>query len=112
MGRGQQEGGDREVGKREGEKKGHEEGGFHRWKKCLGGHMECLGGTRLRSFLTLFTSATPRTPASYLLGKGGYVFGSVDLSVCLFVCEQHYSKSYERIGMKFCGRVLSSTNKN
>ena len=48
----------------------------------------------------------------YLLGKGGYVFGSVGLSVCLFVCEQHYSKSYERIGMKFYGRVLSSTSKN
>ena len=52
----------------------------------------------------------------YLLGKGGYVFGSVGLSVCLsvclFVCEQHYSKSYERIGMKFYGRVLSSTRKN
>ena len=28
MGMGQQEGGDREVGKREGEKKGHEEGGI------------------------------------------------------------------------------------
>ena len=53
---------------------------------------------------------------NYLLGKGGYVFGSVGLSVCLsvclFVCEQHYSKSYERIGMKFYGRVLSSTSKN
>ena len=48
----------------------------------------------------------------YLLGKGGYVFGSVGLSVCLFVCGQHYSKSYERIGMKFYGRVLSSTSKN
>ena len=48
----------------------------------------------------------------YLLGKGGYVFGSVGLSVCLFVCEQHYSKSYERIGMKFYGQVLSSTSKN
>ena len=32
--------------------------------KCLGGHMECLGGTRLQSFLTLFTRATPGTPAS------------------------------------------------
>ena len=48
----------------------------------------------------------------YLLGKGGYVFDSVGLSVCLFVCEQHYSKSYERIGMKFYVRVLSSTSKN
>ena len=37
---------------------------------------------------------------------------SVCLSVCLFVCGQHYSKSYERIGMKFYGRVLSSTRKN
>ena len=26
--------------------------------------MECLGGTRLQSFLTLFTRATPGTPAS------------------------------------------------
>ena len=31
--------------------------------KCLGGHMECLGGIRLQSFLTLFTRATPGTPA-------------------------------------------------
>ena len=36
----------------------------------------------------------------------------ISLSVCLFVCGQHYSKSYERIGMKFYGRVLSSTRKN
>ena len=26
--------------------------------------MECLGGTRLQIFLTLFTHATPGTPAS------------------------------------------------
>ena len=32
--------------------------------KCLGGHMECLGGMKLQSFLTLFTRATPGTPAS------------------------------------------------
>ena len=37
---------------------------------------------------------------------------SVCLFVCLFVCGQHYSKSYERIGMKFYGRVQSSTSKN
>ena len=52
----------------------------------------------------------------YLLGKGGYVFGSgglfVCLSVCLYVCGQHYSKSYERIGMKCYGEVLGSTMKN
>ena len=53
--------------------------------KCLGGHMECLGGMRVQSFLTSFTRATPGTPASYLLGKGSYVFGGVGLSVCLFV---------------------------
>ena len=44
----------------------------------------------------------------YLLGKGGYVFGSVGLSVC----GQHYSKSHERIGMKLYGGVLGSTMKN
>ena len=33
----------------------------------------------------------------YLLGKGGYVFGSVGL----FVCKEHYSKSYERMVIKF-----------
>ena len=27
-----------------------------------------------------------RPEVNYLLGKGGYVFGSVGLSVCLFVC--------------------------
>ena len=45
---------------------------------------------------------------NYLLGKGGYVFGSVGL----FVCGQHYSNSYEWIGMKFYGEVLGSTVKN
>ena len=35
--------------------------------KCLGGHMECLGGMGLQSFLTLFTRATPGTPASFFL---------------------------------------------
>ena len=43
------------------------------------------------------------------LEKGGYVFGSVGLYVCLSVCEQHYSKSYEGIGMKFYGEVLGGT---
>ena len=41
-----------------------------------------------------------------------FLVALVCLSVCLFVCEQHYSKSYERIGMKFYGWVLSSTSKN
>ena len=31
--------------------------------------------------------------------------------VCLFVCGQHYSKSCERIGMKFYGGVLGSAMK-
>ena len=31
--------------------------------------------------------------------------------VCLFVCRQHYSKSYDRIGLKFYGGVLGSTMK-
>ena len=45
-----------------------------------------------------------------------YVFGSVGLfvclSVCLSVCGQHYSKSYERIGLKFYGGVMGSTMRN
>ena len=41
-------------------------------------------------------------------GKGGYVFGSVGLSVC----GQHYSKSYKWIGMKFYGVILGSIIKN
>ena len=41
-----------------------------------------------------------------------FLVALVSLSVCLFVCGQHYLKSYERIGMKFYGRVLSSTRKN
>ena len=41
-----------------------------------------------------------------------FLVALVSLSVCLFVCGQHYSKSYERIGMKFYGGVLSSTRKN
>ena len=52
----------------------------------------------------------------YILGKGGYVFGSVGLFVCLSVCQsvcgQHYSKGYEQIGMKCYGGVLGSTIKN
>ena len=36
----------------------------------------------------------------------------VCLFVCLSVCGQHYSQSYERIGMKFYGGVLGSTMKN
>ena len=40
-----------------------------------------------------------------------FLVALVSLSVCLFVCG-HYSKSYERIVMKFYGRVLSSTRKN
>ena len=37
------------------------------------------------------------------LEKGFYVFGSVGLSVCLFVSEQHYSRSCAWIVMKFYG---------
>ena len=36
------------------------------------------------------SSPAPRsdhaTATNYLIGKGGYVFGGVGLSVCLFVC--------------------------
>ena len=42
-----------------------------------------------------------------------FLVALVSLSVCLFVCLwTTLLKSYERIGMKFYGRVLSSTRKN
>ena len=41
-----------------------------------------------------------------------FLVALVCLFVCLSVCGQHYSKSYERIGMKFYGGVLGSTMKN
>ena len=44
------------------------------------------------------------------------LFGTISLSVCLFiclfVCGQHYSNSYDWIGMKFYGGVLGGTMKN
>ena len=55
---------------------------------------------------------TVKSASSYLLGKGGYVIGSIGLSVCLSFCGQHYSKSYERIGMKFYGGVMGRTMEN
>ena len=41
-----------------------------------------------------------------------FLVALVCLSVCLFVCGQHYSKRYERIGVQFYGGVLGSTMKN
>ena len=46
----------------------------------------------------------------FLICKGGYVFGSVGLSVCLRTTL--LKKSYERIGVKFNGGALGSTMKN
>ena len=37
-------------------------------------------------FKTWFNNSKSLLKYHYLLGKGGYVFGSVGLSVCLFVC--------------------------
>ena len=53
--------------------------------------------------LLLYLSFTEQNYFITSLAKGGYVFGSVGLSVCLLVCGQHYSKTNERIGMKFNG---------
>ena len=53
-----------------------------------------------------------RTFITSLAKEVMFLVALVSLSVCLFVCGQHYSKSYERIGMKCYGRVLSSTRKN
>ena len=66
-----------------------------------------LTGHRLK-----FCSPDGYNPCTYLLDKGGYAFGSIGLFVCLFVCGQHYSKSYEWIGMKFYAGVLGSAMKN
>ena len=47
------------------------------------------------------------------LAKGGYfLVVLVCLSVRLFVCGQHYLKSYEWIGMQFYGGVLGNTMEN
>ena len=45
------------------------------------------------------------------LRQGGYVFAWVCLSICLFVCEQHNSKTYERILIKFSGYVQNGKRK-
>ena len=41
-----------------------------------------------------------------------FLVALVCLFVCLSVCGQYYSKSYERIGVKFYGGVLGGTMKN
>ena len=41
------------------------------------------------------------TATYYLLAKGGYVLGSVGLSVCLFVCLFVDKITQKRIGMNF-----------
>ena len=45
----------------------------------------------------------------YLLGKGGYVFDSVGLSVCLSVTNI-IKKIYKLITMKFHGGVLTGNS--
>ena len=49
-----------------------------------------------------------------VLGMKHMFFQSIReiIRVCLFVCGQHYSKHYERIGITFYGGVLGSTMKN
>ena len=51
---------------------------------------------------------------NYLLSKGGYIFGRVSwlVGLSVSVCEQHHSKSYEQIVMKFYGEVQGGTMKN
>ena len=80
-----------------------------------------VGGSLSPPRLNIFTVGN--MGVMMCLGQGGLrslsassVFGSIGLFVCLFVClsvcGQHYSKGYERIGMKFYGGVLGSTMKN
>ena len=60
MGRGQQE---RGGGRGRGQRGGGEEGARGEGNSLMD-MMKCKGGMRLHSFLTLFTRATPGTPAS------------------------------------------------
>ena len=64
-GRGRQGGDDGEGGNGEGEMGmgATGSGATGRQGKEGGKHIECLGGMRLQFFLTLFTRATPGTPA-------------------------------------------------
>ena len=80
-----------------GGEEGQEEGGFHRKDvmKCLGGHMECLGGMRLQSFLTLFTRATPGTPASNTINALHIWF----LLVLFTQCSTGTASSFTRIAI-------------
>ena len=71
--------------------------------KSLSRSLKCLAALCLL-VLNKHKNVDVDTIDSYLLGKEGYVFGSVGLSVCLFVCGQQNSKRYERIGMKFLWR--------
>ena len=71
MGRGKQEEGDGEGGKGKGEKNGAGGEGISQMDM-----MKCLGGIRLQSFLTLFTRATPGTPASLWIKTQNCKFSS------------------------------------
>ena len=112
---GQREGGDGDEGNGKGEMgRGQRRGRRGSWQrggaeegarggrishmKCLGGHMECLGGTRLQIFLTLFTRATPGTPASILI-KQVIVYRSV----CLFICSAMGGQTARPKWLKFGG---------
>ena len=43
------------------------------------------------------------------MAKEVMFFGSIGLSVCLFVSKQNYSKSYEQIVLKLYGGVEGRT---
>ena len=46
---------------------------------------------------------------SYFLGKGGDVFQSTGLFLCLSVCKQHHSKCNEQIAMKLQMETFSDS---
>ena len=48
----------------------------------------------------------------YYLRQGDHVFAGVCLSVCLFVCQQIYAKSYKRILMTFSGSIGDGPRRN
>ena len=84
---------------------------FNGSKICI--HIIKFLDTPLAAFITSLAKEVMFTSlAKEVMFLVALVSLSVCLSVCLFVCGQHYSKRYERIGMKFYGRVLSSTRQN
>ena len=82
---------------------------FRSWTLIRSCNIESVSdGKKVADTDWLHILISPRVSATLLLllpppKEGGYVFTYVCLSVCLSVCPLDYSKSFERILMKFLG---------